>query len=81
MPGSFELPVVAKQMAKSGEYAAVVCIGAIVSGVRGLGWAGAVGSRGRGRRRRAGGRGTESEPRVGSNCGAWVGTYFMPRGQ
>lgn len=32
MPGSFELPVVAKAMAKSGKYDAVVCIGVVVSG-------------------------------------------------
>ncbi|GIL83597.1 hypothetical protein Vretifemale_12386 [Volvox reticuliferus] len=32
VPGSFELPVVAKSMAKSGEYAGVVCIGAIIRG-------------------------------------------------
>ncbi|PNH02855.1 6,7-dimethyl-8-ribityllumazine synthase, chloroplastic [Tetrabaena socialis] len=32
VPGSFELPVVAKSMAKSGKYAAVVCIGAIIRG-------------------------------------------------
>jgi len=31
VPGSFELPVVAKGMAKSGKYNAVVCLGAIVS--------------------------------------------------
>lgn len=31
MPGSFELPVVAKSMALSGKYNAVVCIGAVVS--------------------------------------------------
>ena len=31
VPGSFELPVVAKGMAKSGKYASVVCIGAVVS--------------------------------------------------
>ncbi len=31
VPGSFELPVVAKAMAKSGEYDAVVCIGVVVS--------------------------------------------------
>ena len=30
MPGSFELPVVAKGMAKSGKYDAIVCIGAVV---------------------------------------------------
>lgn len=34
VPGSFELPVVAKSMAQSGKYSAVVCIGAVV------GWAG-----------------------------------------
>ncbi|KAG2501070.1 hypothetical protein HYH03_000889 [Edaphochlamys debaryana] len=32
VPGSFELPVVAKSMARSGKYAAVVCIGAIIRG-------------------------------------------------
>ena len=31
VPGSFELPVVAKGLAKSGKYDAVVCIGAVVS--------------------------------------------------
>lgn len=31
MPGSFELPVVAKAMAKSGRFDAVVCIGVVVS--------------------------------------------------
>lgn len=31
MPGSFELPVVAKAMAKSGKFDAVVCIGVVVS--------------------------------------------------
>ena len=31
VPGSFELPVVAKGMAKSGKYNAIVCLGAIVS--------------------------------------------------
>ena len=31
VPGSFELPLVAKGMAKSGKYDAVVCIGAVVS--------------------------------------------------
>ena len=31
MPGSFELPVVAQSMAKSGQYGAVVAIGVIVS--------------------------------------------------
>lgn len=32
VPGSFELPIVAKSMAKSGQYDAVVCIGAVVRG-------------------------------------------------
>lgn len=32
VPGSFELPVVAKSMAKTGKYGAVVCIGAIIRG-------------------------------------------------
>ncbi|KAL4451167.1 hypothetical protein ABPG77_009239 [Micractinium sp. CCAP 211/92] len=32
VPGSFELPVVAKAMAKSGKYDAVVCIGVVVRG-------------------------------------------------
>ncbi|GAX78263.1 hypothetical protein CEUSTIGMA_g5705.t1 [Chlamydomonas eustigma] len=32
VPGSFELPVVAKAMAKSGKYEAVVCIGAVIQG-------------------------------------------------
>jgi 6,7-dimethyl-8-ribityllumazine synthase len=31
VPGSFELPVVAKAMAKSGKYDAVVTIGVVVS--------------------------------------------------
>ncbi len=31
VPGSFELPVVAKCMAKSGQFDAVVAIGAVVS--------------------------------------------------
>jgi 6,7-dimethyl-8-ribityllumazine synthase len=32
VPGSFELPVVAKAMAKSGEYDAVIAIGVVVRG-------------------------------------------------
>ncbi|GAB4820122.1 hypothetical protein N2152v2_007168 [Parachlorella kessleri] len=32
VPGSFELPLVAKGMAKSGKYDAVVCIGAVIRG-------------------------------------------------
>jgi 6,7-dimethyl-8-ribityllumazine synthase len=31
VPGAFELPVVAKSLAASGKYSAVVCIGAVVS--------------------------------------------------
>lgn len=34
VPGAFEMPVVAKGMANSGKYGAVVCIGAVVSGWR-----------------------------------------------
>lgn len=32
VPGSFELPVFAKSMAKTGRYAGVVCIGAVIRG-------------------------------------------------
>lgn len=32
VPGSFEIPLVAKRMAKSGQYAAVVCLGALIRG-------------------------------------------------
>jgi 6,7-dimethyl-8-ribityllumazine synthase len=32
VPGSFEIPVVAKQMARSGRYDAVVCLGALIRG-------------------------------------------------
>jgi 6,7-dimethyl-8-ribityllumazine synthase len=32
VPGSFEIPVVAKRLAESGKYAAVVCLGAVVKG-------------------------------------------------
>ena len=32
VPGSFELPVVAKAMAKSGRYHAVICLGAVIRG-------------------------------------------------
>jgi hypothetical protein len=37
VPGSFELPVVAKAMAKSGKYDAVVAIGVVVSQALALG--------------------------------------------
>lgn len=32
VPGSFEIPVVAQQMARSGQYDAVVCLGALIRG-------------------------------------------------
>ena len=32
VPGSFEIPLVAKKMAKSGNYDAVVCLGAVIRG-------------------------------------------------
>jgi len=32
VPGSFELPVVAKTMAKSGRYHAIICLGAVIRG-------------------------------------------------
>ena len=32
VPGSFELPVVAKKMAESGRYNAVICLGAVIKG-------------------------------------------------
>jgi 6,7-dimethyl-8-ribityllumazine synthase len=32
VPGSFEIPSVARRLARSGEYAAVVCLGAIIRG-------------------------------------------------
>jgi 6,7-dimethyl-8-ribityllumazine synthase len=32
VPGSFEIPVVAKRLAGSGRYAAVVCLGAVIRG-------------------------------------------------
>ncbi len=34
-PGAFELPLVAKQLAASGEYDAVVCLGAVIRGATG----------------------------------------------
>jgi len=34
-PGAFELPLVAKQLAASGEYDAVVCVGAVIRGATG----------------------------------------------
>ena len=32
VPGAFELPLVAQQMAQSGEYSAIVCLGAVIRG-------------------------------------------------
>ncbi|NPA16233.1 MAG: 6,7-dimethyl-8-ribityllumazine synthase [Aquificae bacterium] len=32
VPGSFEIPLVAKKAAKSGEYDAVICLGAVIRG-------------------------------------------------
>lgn len=32
VPGAFEIPLVAKQLAKSGKYDAVVCLGAVIKG-------------------------------------------------
>jgi 6,7-dimethyl-8-ribityllumazine synthase len=32
VPGSFELPLVAQEMAKTGKYAAVVCLGCVIRG-------------------------------------------------
>ncbi|MFH1395447.1 MAG: 6,7-dimethyl-8-ribityllumazine synthase [Candidatus Omnitrophota bacterium] len=32
VPGSFEVPVVAQKMAKSGKYDAVICLGAVIRG-------------------------------------------------
>jgi 6,7-dimethyl-8-ribityllumazine synthase len=31
-PGAFEIPVIAKKMAKSGKYDAVICLGAVIRG-------------------------------------------------
>lgn len=35
VPGSFELPVVAKSMAKTGRYDSVICLGAVIRGETG----------------------------------------------
>ena len=32
VPGAFEIPLVAKKMAKSGKYDAVICLGAVIKG-------------------------------------------------
>lgn len=35
VPGAFELPLVAKRLASSGEYDAVICLGAVIRGATG----------------------------------------------
>ncbi len=32
VPGSFEIPLIAKKLAQTGEYAAVICLGAVIRG-------------------------------------------------
>lgn len=32
VPGAFEIPIIAKNMAKSGKYDAVICVGAVIRG-------------------------------------------------
>ena len=32
VPGAFEIPLIAKKMAKSGKYDAVICLGAVIRG-------------------------------------------------
>jgi 6,7-dimethyl-8-ribityllumazine synthase len=32
VPGSFEIPLVAKELAKTGKYAAVICLGCVIKG-------------------------------------------------
>ncbi|HZK66420.1 MAG TPA: 6,7-dimethyl-8-ribityllumazine synthase, partial [Chloroflexota bacterium] len=32
VPGAFEIPLVAKRLAQTGEYAAVICLGAVIRG-------------------------------------------------
>jgi 6,7-dimethyl-8-ribityllumazine synthase len=35
VPGSLEIPLIAKRMAESGTYAAVICLGAVIRGATG----------------------------------------------
>lgn len=32
VPGAFEIPLIAKKMAKSGKYDAIICLGAVIRG-------------------------------------------------
>ena len=36
VPGAFEIPLVASKMAKSGKYDAVICLGAVIRGSKGI---------------------------------------------
>ena len=34
VPGAFEIPIAASRMARSGKYDAVICVGAVIRGIR-----------------------------------------------